>query len=106
MGVEPCVDGSLAFFSGLPPSWAAMALRRASSTMVVQWILVGGKGPRSAAISTPERARASEVLLPLISSVAKLAAAMAVSQPKDWKEALSMTFLPVSYTHQTLPTKA
>src|SRR5207247_10242593 len=39
---------------------------------------------------------ASSAVLPLINSVARLATAMAVSQPNDWKVALSITFLPFS----------
>ena len=40
--------------------------------------------------------RASWAVLPRIISVARLATAMAVSQPKVWKVARSMTFRPFS----------
>src|ERR1700674_5863195 len=70
------------------------AERSALSTSCVQWILMGGNGPRAGANSWGVMARTSSAVLPRINSVARLATAMAVSQPKLWKVALSITFLP------------
>src|SRR6267143_4574573 len=57
---------------------------------------MGGRGPRSPASSSVFSESASSAVLPLINSVARLATAMAVSQPNDWKVALSITFFPRS----------
>src|SRR5688572_242651 len=57
---------------------------------------IGGSGPRSAARSSPERAIASSGVFPFTNSVARLATAIAVSHPKVWKVARSITFLPFS----------
>src|ERR1039458_317916 len=59
------------------------AERNAPSTSCTQWIFIGGSGPSSPASSSVLSASASSAVLPRISSVARLATAMAVSQPKD-----------------------
>ena len=55
---------------------------------------MGGSAPRSAESSSALRLLASSAVFPLSISVAMDATAIAVWQPKLWKEALSMTFLP------------
>src|ERR1041385_1535846 len=57
---------------------------------------MGGSGPSSPANSSVFMASASSAVLPLINSVARLATAMAVSQPKDWNVARSITLRPFS----------
>ena len=59
------------------------AFFKAPSTSWAQWIFIGGSGPSGAESSVPESASASSDVFPLIISVAMLATAMAVWQPKD-----------------------
>lgn len=70
------------------------AFWRAPSTSWPQWIFMGGRAPRSPVRSWAERFLASSLVLPLRSSVAMEATAIAVWQPKAWNEARSMTRLP------------
>ncbi len=57
---------------------------------------IGGSGPSGALSASLSMAIASSGVLPWMSCVARLATAIAVSQPKVWKVALSITFFPPS----------
>ena len=80
--------------TGTVASVGASAERNAPSTSGAQWIFMGGNAPSGAASSSPERVSASSTVLPAINSVATLATAMAVWQPKVWNVARSMTLRP------------
>ena len=68
--------------AGAAAGCGASAERSAPSTSWAQWIFIGGSAPSGAERSAPDIESASSTVFPAISSVATLATAIAVSQPK------------------------